>query len=624
MTTTHKSGFAALIGRPNAGKSTLLNHLVGEHIAAVSSKPQTTRTRIQGIITRPDAQIIFVDTPGIHKPGYTLNRRMMGIVAEAMETVDVILLMRDVSAKTGAGERFTLEMIKNSTKPVILLLNKVDLIKNKTALLPMLEQFSQEHNYAEIIPISSRSGKGVEQLIELLIKYLPEGERLYDAEMFTDQVERNIAAELVREKILQLTGQELPFATAVQTELWTEVEGATEIHCVIYVERDSQKPIIIGKGGQMLKEIGTRARHDIEKMLGRHVRLNLFVRVQKQWRDDPRALDQLGIEEGSGLKGNPKPFINRTDVVDDKILVTPTVEVTAAIPAPKKVWHALEVEMSRAAEPAVTTQLWSANTTGIETSEDAPEQITFRAYFDAAPDTEKIKADILHALQLAHLPADSLHSIKAIIVADQDWLAEWKKGYEPVEIGAKILIAPSWKREQVAATERLIVQIDPGMAFGTGTHETTRGCLELLEKYWQGGSLLDVGTGTGILAMAAAKLFPGARIVGFDNDPEAIEVARENAEINGLTDEIELEVNRLSFFQGQEFDFVLANLTADVIIPLAPDFPKVISPQGTLIVSGILREQGDEVCAVLGTQNFEVIEARPDGEWVTFALKLKN
>ena len=146
MTTTHKSGFAALIGRPNAGKSTLLNHLVGEHIAAVSSKPQTTRTRIQGIITRPDAQLVFVDTPGIHKPGYTLNRRMMGIVAEAMETVDVILLMRDVSAKTGAGERFTLEMIKNSTKPIILLLNKVDLIKNKTALLPMMIGFCESRS----------------------------------------------------------------------------------------------------------------------------------------------------------------------------------------------------------------------------------------------------------------------------------------------------------------------------------------------------------------------------------------------------------------------------------------------------------------------------------------------
>jgi GTP-binding protein Era len=296
MSQPHKSGFAALIGRPNAGKSTLLNKLIGEHVAAVSSKPQTTRTRIQGIITRPDAQIIFVDTPGIHKPGYALNRRMMGIVAEALEQVDVILLMRDASAKSGAGERFALELIKNTSKPVFLLLNKIDLIKDKASLLPLLEQYSREHNFAEIIPISARTGNGIERLLDTLVNYLPEGAALYDPELFTDQPERTIAAEMVREKILHLTGEELPFATAVRTEMWQEVEDATEIHCVIYVERDSQKPIIIGRGGQMLKEIGTRARHDIEQMLGRHVRLHLFVRVQKQWRDDPRTLDELGIE----------------------------------------------------------------------------------------------------------------------------------------------------------------------------------------------------------------------------------------------------------------------------------------------------------------------------------------
>lgn len=297
MSQPHKTGFAALIGRPNAGKSTLLNHLIGEHIAAVSSKPQTTRTRIQGIITRPDAQIIFVDTPGIHKPGYALNRRMMGIVAEALEQVDVILLMRDATAKSGAGERFALELIKQSTKPVFLLLNKVDLVKDKSSLLPMLEQYSREHNFAEIIPISALTGNGVERLMETLINYLPEGVALYDPELFTDQKERTLAAEFVREKILHLTGQELPFATAVRTEMWQEVEGVTEIHCVIYVERESQKPIIIGRGGQMLKEIGTRARQDIEQMLNHHIRLHLFVRVQKQWRDDPRLLDELEIEQ---------------------------------------------------------------------------------------------------------------------------------------------------------------------------------------------------------------------------------------------------------------------------------------------------------------------------------------
>jgi GTPase len=293
----HKSGFAALIGRPNAGKSTLLNALVGEHVAAVSAKPQTTRRRIQGIVTRPDAQIVFVDTPGVHKPGYALNRRMMGIVAEALESVDVLLLMRDATSRFGQGDRFTLDLVKQTTKPAFLLLNKIDLVKDKSLLLPLIETYSREHQFAEIIPVSARKEDGLELLVGKIIEYLPEGEPLYDKELFTDQMERDIAAEMVREKILQLTGEELPFATAVRTEQWKETEDAAEIDCVIYVERESQKPIIIGRGGQMLKEIGTRARRDIEKMLDRHVRLTLFVRVQEHWRDDPRTLDELGIEE---------------------------------------------------------------------------------------------------------------------------------------------------------------------------------------------------------------------------------------------------------------------------------------------------------------------------------------
>ena len=296
----YKSGFAALIGRPNAGKSTLLNTLVGEHIAAVSSKPQTTRTRIQGIVTRPEGQIIFVDTPGVHKPGYTLNRRMMGLVADALQQVDVILLMRDATTSLGSGDRFTLDMVKQigqAAKPAFLLLNKIDLIKDKSRLLPMIEQYSREYDFAEIIPISAIKRDNHEMLIDKLFEHLPEGEQLYDPEIFTDEIERNIAAELVREKILELTSQELPFATAVRTEMWQEAADAAEIHCVIYVERESQKPIIIGKGGLMLKEIGTKARRDIENLLGRHVRLHLFVRVQEQWRNDPRTLDELGIQE---------------------------------------------------------------------------------------------------------------------------------------------------------------------------------------------------------------------------------------------------------------------------------------------------------------------------------------
>jgi ribosomal protein L11 methyltransferase len=291
-----------------------------------------------------------------------------------------------------------------------------------------------------------------------------------------------------------------------------------------------------------------------------------------------------------------------------------------------KIWHALEVELDKAAEQAVTPQLWNAGTTGLEVSEDSPEQLTLRAYFAAAPDVEKMRAEITRALGFIGLPETALRQINALTVADQDWLTEWKKGYEPVEIGARLLIAPSWKRAQVADTERLIIQIDPGMAFGTGTHETTRGCLELLEKYWSPSlseqpSLLDVGTGTGILAIAALKLCPAARVIGFDVDPEAITVAEENAEINGVADALELEVNKLSFYRGQEFDVVVANLTADVIADLAVEFNNVIKGQGFLIVSGILREQGDDVLALLGRCSFDLLESKPDGEWVTFALR---
>jgi GTP-binding protein Era len=298
VTQHHKSGTVALVGRPNAGKSTLLNTLVGEHIAAVSAKPQTTRTRIQGIITRPEGQIVFADTPGIHKPGYTLNRRMMQYVLDALMQVDVVVLMRDATTSFGSGDNYTLDLIKQANKPTFLLLNKIDQLPDKKALLPLIEHYSRQYNFAEIIPLSALTGDNHELLVNKLFEYLPEGEPLFeDPEQYTDQFERNLVAELVREKILEMTEQELPYSTAVRTEMWQQQGKTTEIHCVIYVERESQKPIIIGKGGQMLKTIGTKARLDIEKLLGRHVRLNLFVRVQGDWRNDPRTLDELGIEE---------------------------------------------------------------------------------------------------------------------------------------------------------------------------------------------------------------------------------------------------------------------------------------------------------------------------------------
>lgn len=286
-----------------------------------------------------------------------------------------------------------------------------------------------------------------------------------------------------------------------------------------------------------------------------------------------------------------------------------------------KVWHAVEIEIARIGESAATAQLWTFGTTGLEVSEDGSDFVTLRAYFDLAPDIARMRQEIIASLRQLNLPDSGLRRVDSLTIADQDWLAEWKKGYEPVEIGNRMIVSPSWKRDQVAGTDRIIIQIDPGMAFGTGTHETTRGCLEMLEKHWRGGSLLDVGTGTCILAIAAIKLHPGSIVTGFDVDPEAITVAEENATINCVGDEIELEVNRLSSYAGRQFDVVVANLTADVIIPLAGEFPEVIKPGGMLIVSGILTEQGDEVLEALRSEGFEMIEAKPDGEWVTFTLE---
>jgi ribosomal protein L11 methyltransferase len=286
-----------------------------------------------------------------------------------------------------------------------------------------------------------------------------------------------------------------------------------------------------------------------------------------------------------------------------------------------KIWYALEVEILRSAEMIATTHLWSHQTTGIEVSEDPqePEWVTLRAYFASAPALVPLREELLLSLRQHGHVETALRRIELLTVADQDWLAEWKKGYEPVAIGERLLICPSWKRDQVAGTNRLVVEIDPGMAFGTGTHETTRGCLEMIEAYWRGGSFLDVGTGTGILAMAALRLDPTARVVGFDNDPEAIEVALENAVINGLDELIDLEVNRLTAYAGQEFDVVVANLTADVIVPLAPEFPQVVKRGSILILSGILREQEAEVKRAF--PSWTLLTAKPENEWVTLVYQ---
>jgi GTP-binding protein Era len=294
----YRSGYVALVGRPNAGKSTLLNRLVGEKIAAVSNKPQTTRHRIQGVITRPAGQVVLVDTPGVHQPGYLLNRRMMAAVHDALEGVDLVCLIRDASAPTGNGDRFVLDLIKKSGKPAMLLLNKTDKIDDKRGLLPLIEWYSREHEWRAVVPLSARTGDQLEDLVREFVDNLPEGEPIFEADELTDQSMRVIVAEMVREKILRVTGEELPYVTAVVTERYEEVsDGLARIYCAVYVERESQKRIIIGRGGARLKEIGTEARRDVERLVGHKVYLELFVKVEEGWRDSPRALNEMGIDE---------------------------------------------------------------------------------------------------------------------------------------------------------------------------------------------------------------------------------------------------------------------------------------------------------------------------------------
>lgn len=293
-----RSGYVALIGRPNAGKSTLLNKLVGEKIAAVSNKPQTTRHRIQGIVTRDDGQIVFVDTPGVHKPGHLLNRRMMAAVNDALLSVDLVVLMRDASVSTGNGDRFVLDLVKQSDKPAILVLNKIDKIKDKPELLPLIDFYAKEFNFAEIVPISALKDAALDDLLSSIVKHLPVGDAIFGEDDLTDQPSRAIVAEMVREKILASTGEEIPYVTAVVTERFDESDPKiTNIYCAIYVERPSQKKIVIGKQGARIKDVGTKARLDIEKLLGKKVFLKLFVKVVEDWRNNPRELDELGVRE---------------------------------------------------------------------------------------------------------------------------------------------------------------------------------------------------------------------------------------------------------------------------------------------------------------------------------------
>jgi GTP-binding protein Era len=297
-----KSGFVSFIGRPNAGKSTLLNRLVGAKIAIVSDKPQTTRTRILGVKNYADAQVVFLDTPGIHRPLHRMNVRMMHTAVETMREVDVLGVVVDVAEPAGKGDRFVAELIKDVKVPIVLILNKIDLIK-KTRLLPIIEEHAKDGRFADIVPVSATTGDNIDRLERVLIDRLPEGEALYPADYLTDQPERFLAAEIVREKLLQFTHAEIPFSSAVMIDRFEEPagpDGILRLFCTIVVDRESHKPIVVGRAGAMIKKIGTAAREELERFFSTKVFLDLHVRVKSEWREDDRVLSQIGIGEGEG------------------------------------------------------------------------------------------------------------------------------------------------------------------------------------------------------------------------------------------------------------------------------------------------------------------------------------
>jgi len=289
-----RSGYVSLTGRPNVGKSTLLNAILGEKVAIVSPKPQTTRNRIVGVKTLPDAQIIFIDTPGIHKPKHKLGELMVKEARESAKETDVILFMVEPE-EPGSGDKFIIDILKDLNKPVFLLINKIDTVK-KPEVLPLIDAYSRLYPFKEIIPLSALAGDGVDGLIKTVTDYLPEGPKYYPDDMLTDQLERFMAAEIIREKIIRHTEDEIPHSVAVEIKHWSEREnGVVVIDANIYVEREGQKGIIIGKGGSKLKSIGTAARLDIEKLLDTRVFIELRVKIKKDWRGDERILKELGF-----------------------------------------------------------------------------------------------------------------------------------------------------------------------------------------------------------------------------------------------------------------------------------------------------------------------------------------
>ena len=293
----YKSGFVAVVGRPNVGKSTLLNQIIGQKIAIVSDTPQTTRNRILGILTLPDVQILFLDTPGIHKPQHKLGEYMVNSARSALREVDLILFVSDVTESVGPGERFIIDMLKDEKTPVVLVLNKVDLVA-KDKLLPIISQYSAFRDFAAIVPVSALAGSNVDRLLSVIKDLLPEGPQYYPEDEVTDQPERVVAAEFIREKIFRLTREEIPHSTAVEVEeMKTRPNGDVFLRATIYVERESQKGIIIGAKGAMLKEIGQQARLDMENIFGSRFFVDLWVKVKNDWRNKEGSLRMFGYDK---------------------------------------------------------------------------------------------------------------------------------------------------------------------------------------------------------------------------------------------------------------------------------------------------------------------------------------
>ncbi|MBM6686733.1 MULTISPECIES: GTPase Era [Clostridia] len=296
MTDNFKSGFATLIGRPNVGKSTLMNYLIGQKIAITSNKPQTTRNRIQTVLTTEEGQIIFVDTPGIHKAKNKLGEYMVNIAERTLNEVDVVLWLVEPTTFIGAGEKHIADQLRKVTTPVILVINKVDMVK-KEDVLPAIAAYKDLYDFAEIVPVSARSGENTDELLKVIMKYLPFGPQFYDEDTITDQPERQIVAELIREKALHCLNEEIPHGIAVTIESMKKNRKVMHIDATIICERDSHKGIIIGKQGNMLKKIGSTARYEIEKMLGCQVNLKLWVKVKKDWRDSEYLMKNFGYRE---------------------------------------------------------------------------------------------------------------------------------------------------------------------------------------------------------------------------------------------------------------------------------------------------------------------------------------